>query len=209
MGMTARQVKQAHRRAAMFIGLFLIVHFATHFSALLGIEAHSLTLEFGRTAYQFPMIEIALVATLAAQVALGIALLRQITKRKRKDVWHWVQFASGCYLAYFIVMHTAAALITRLGFGLDTNFFWAAGTVTLDPIKHYFAPYYTLAVTALFTHLIAAMHFRKPARWQMPSLVVGPLAGILVVVGYGGAFHSFELPSEYRDYYAAFPGVEQ
>ncbi|MEP0190533.1 MAG: hypothetical protein ABJP70_07925 [Erythrobacter sp.] len=207
MPITTRQAKLAHARIAMLIGLFLVVHFAAHFSALFGIEAHAQALTIGRAGYQFPLIEVALVATLGLQVILGIGLLRQINARKHKGLWHWVQFLSGCYLAIFIVMHTSAALITRLGFGLDTNFYWAAGTVTIDPIRYGFAPYYTLAITALFGHLIAALHYRRPARWHTPSLILGPVTGILIVMGYNGTFHTFELPTEHLEYFAAFPGV--
>ncbi|MEM6585814.1 MAG: hypothetical protein AAF692_08675 [Pseudomonadota bacterium] len=140
MRLKAKQAKQAHQRVAVFLGLFLAVHFAAHFSALLGIGAQDTVMQAGRKVYRIPVIEIALVAALAFQVFLGIDLLRRISSRKRKDAWHWVQFASGCYLAYFIVQHTIAALVSRLGFGLDTNFYWAAGTLTLDPLRYGFAP---------------------------------------------------------------------
>ncbi|MEL7320274.1 MAG: hypothetical protein AAFN04_16745, partial [Pseudomonadota bacterium] len=134
MRLKARQAKQAHQRVAIFLGVFLVIHFATHFSALAGIAAQDMVMQFGQAAYRIPVVEIALVAALAVQVALGVDLLRRIVKRPRKDAWHWAQFVSGCYLAYFIVMHTAAALVTRLGFGLETNFFWAAGTLVIEPL---------------------------------------------------------------------------
>ena len=213
MTSSARQVRtsdirRAHFRVAMFLLIFIAVHFATHFTALAGIEAHTRTLGWVRLVYQFPLIEIALVAALGVQVVLGVKLLAQIRKRKRKDRWHWAQFLSGCYLAYFIVQHTAAALYTRLGAGLDTNFYWAAGTLTIEPIKYYFTVYYVLAVVAFATHILAALHFRGPRPWHAPALVAGPLLGVAFVLGYGGAFEALELPPEYREYYAMFPGVE-
>ena len=154
MGLKAKQARQAHQRVAIFLGLFLAAHFSTHFAALGGVEAQEAVMQTGRTVYRIPIIEIVLVLALAAQVCLGIDLLRRIAKRKRRDAWHWVQFTSGCYLAYFIIMHTSAALITRLALSLDTNFYWAAGTLTLEPLRYYFAPYYTLVVTALAAHLL-------------------------------------------------------
>lgn len=202
-----RIAKQAHRNLAAFLGLFLVIHFATHFSALLGLEAHQSVLNAGRQIYQFPLIEIVLVTAFAVQVFLGIALLRMIGKRKRKDGWHWVQFASGCYLAFFVVMHTGAALSTRLLIGLDTNFYWAAGTLTLTPLKYGFAPYYVLAVTALFAHLMAALHFRKPSAWHSRALIAGPVVGVVLVLVYGGAFFPVELPGDHLQYFSEFPGV--
>lgn len=208
MTMTTRQVRQAHMRVAWFLLLFTTIHFATHFAALGGVETHSQALGWARIFYQFPLVEVALAAAFAAQIVFGFKLLSAIRKRKKKDRWHWAQFLSACYLAYFIVMHTTAALTTRLGFGLDTNFYWAAGTLTTDPIKFGFAPYYVLAVVAIVTHLIAALHYRGRRAWHAPALALGPMVGLLVVLSYGGAFTEFDLPQEYRDYYAFFPGVE-
>lgn len=207
MKLKARQAKQAHRNLAIFILLFLLVHFATHFVSLGGIEAHTQALGVARLFYQFPLVEIALVLALAGQVFLGFKLLRTISKRKRKGMWHWVQFASAAYLAFFIMLHTSAAVGTRLIVGLDTNFYWAAGTLGIDPIKYGFRPYYVLAVTAVFSHVIAALHFRGPQKWQAPALAVGPMFGIAFVLGFGGFFHSIELPQDYLDYYTNFPGV--
>ncbi|MEL7188273.1 MAG: hypothetical protein AAGK17_01870, partial [Pseudomonadota bacterium] len=148
MSMTA---KQAHGRLAIFIGLFIAVHFATHFSALGGIATHSEALGLARYIYQFPLIEAFLLLALAIQVLLGLRLLKTIIRRRKKGFWHNAQFLSGAYLAFFIVNHTGAAVITRLGFGLDTNFYWAAGTLVLDPLRYGFGPYYLLAVASLVT----------------------------------------------------------
>ncbi|NVE93594.1 hypothetical protein [Altererythrobacter lutimaris] len=204
---SAAAAKRAHGILAGFILIFIVVHFATHFAALGGAQAHAAALDLARPVYQFPLVEIALVMALATQIVLGIRLLTLIRKRVRKGLWHKVQFASGAYLAFFIILHTSAAVITRLFVGLDTNFYWAAGTVVLAPLKYGFTPYYVLAVTAIASHLLAAMHFRRPRPWQVPALAIGPLLGITFVFGYGGAFQPVELPQEYRDYLATFPGV--
>ncbi|WP_298334292.1 hypothetical protein [uncultured Erythrobacter sp.] len=208
MSLSARQAKQAHGRVAIFLLIFIAVHFTMHFSSLGGVEVHTEALGWARLLYQFPLIEMALVAGLALQIVLGFRLLAAIRNRKIKDRWHWVQFVSACYLAYFIVQHTAAALITRLYVGLDTNFYWAGGTLIIDPIRYGFAVYYTLAVIALVSHILAALHFRRPQRWHGPAFALGPIVGVIFVLGYGGAFAAYALPQEYRDYYTFFPGVE-
>lgn len=207
MKLKARQAKQAHRNLALFILVFVAVHFATHFMSLAGVETHTEAIGIARLFYQFPVIEIALVLALAAQVALGFKLLQTIAKRKRKGFWHWVQFSSAAYLAFFITLHTTAALTTRLVVGLDTNFYWAAGTLGLEPLRYGFTPYYILAVTAVFSHVLAALQFRKPQQWHMAALVLGPLAGISFVLGYGGYLEDVALPLEYLEYYSNFPGV--
>lgn len=208
MAIKAAQAKHVHRNLAMFLSLFIAVHFATHLTTFAGIEAHTVALGWGRAVYQFPLVEIALVLAFAVQVMLGFRLLAVIAKRKRKGLWHRVQFLSGSYLALFIIAHTSAALITRLGFGLDTNFYWASATLLIEPIKYGFAPYYMLAVIALVSHVIAALHFRKQRAWHAPALALGPIVGFLFVLGYGGAFDEVRLPQEYQEYYASFPGVK-
>lgn len=207
MAIKAAQAKQAHRNLAWFLLVFLVIHFATHLTTLGGIDVHTKALTTARILYQFPVFEIALVLGLAVQVVLGIKLLRIVAKRPHKDFWHWVQFLSACYLAFFIVLHTTAATFTRLIMGLDTNFYWASATLVIDPLRYGFTPYYILAVTALFSHIIAALHFRCSRKWQMPALLIGPLVGIAIILGFGGHLFSVELPQEYLDYYAMFPGV--
>lgn len=202
-----RSLVQAHRTLAAFLLVFIAVHFATHFAATQSVAAQESTRQSFSAIYQFPLVEIALVLALLTQVVLGIQLLRQIAKRKRKDVWHRLQFWSGLYLAFFIINHTAAAVITRLLIGLDTNFYWAAGTLVLTPLKYGFAPYYILAVSALFAHILAALHFRRPARWHGPALAIGPLLGCVFVAAYGGSLYEVELPQDYLEYFANFPGV--
>ena len=202
------RAKRAHRRVATFLGLFLLLHFATHFAALQSIAAQDAVMQFGRAAYRIPVLEIALFVTFAVQVVLGIALLRGIHRRKRKDGWHWAQFLSGAYLAYFIIMHSGAALLTRFAAGIDTNFFWPAGTLTLTPLKYVFAPYYTLAVTALATHLIAALHFRAPRAWHGLALAIGPIAGIAIVIAYSGALYAFQLPQEYLAFFENYAPID-
>jgi hypothetical protein len=202
------KARQAHRALALFIGLFVIIHFATHGTALLGIDTHDDVLGWARAVYQVPLVEIALVGALFLQIILGITLVRRILRSGRSGVWHWIQVASGSYLAFFMLFHTAAALISRLAVGLDTNFFWAAGSLVIEPLVYIFVPYYVLAVAAIAAHLLAALHFRSPRRWHGPALVSGPLLGLLFVAGYGGVFFAVDLPREYFDYFDIYPGVE-
>ena len=208
MANNAAQAKRAHRMIATFLLLFIVVHFVTHFATIGGIETHAAALAWGRMIYHIPLVEIVLVVAFGLQVALGFRLLANVAKRERQGFWHRVQFFSACYLAYFVIAHTSAALITRLGFGLDTNFYWASATLLIEPIKYGFAPYYTLAVIALFSHLVAALHFRKNRVWHGYALAAGPVVGTIFVMGYSGAFDNVEPPQEYLDFYASFPGVD-
>lgn len=201
MSMTARQ---AHVRIALLLGLFLLVHFATHFSALAGVERHAQALAAARMVYRFPLVEFALVAALAAQVLLGITLIRRMARWPGQGGWRKAQKWSGIVLAVFIALHTCAALMSRWLFALDTNFYWAAGTLTIAPLKYGFAPYYAAAVIALVTHVLAALHFRKPARWHAPALLLGPLIALPILLAYGGALFAVELPEAHHAYFQTY-----
>ncbi|MFZ9395984.1 MAG: hypothetical protein ACO25F_07990 [Erythrobacter sp.] len=196
--------KQAHRYLALFIGLFVVIHFAAHFAALGGIEAQGSAMQWGRQVYRFAPFEVGLLGALFAQVAIGIRLLCGLLHQRARQFWAWVQILSGTYLAVFIVMHTSAALLTRWLAGIDTNFYWAAGTLLLEPIRYGFRPYYVLAVSALVGHILAALHFRRSRSWHKPALLAGPLAGTLIALAYSGAFYPVALPQAHIDYFKAY-----
>lgn len=200
----SRTAKQAHRTLAIFLGLFVAIHFTAHLAALDSIAAQKSVLDFGRAIYRTMPIEIALIGAFAVQIVLGTRLLRIIAKRPRKGFWHYAQFTSGVILAVFIIAHSSAAIIARWQFDLDTNFYWAAGSLSVSPLKYGFFPYYFLAVTAFFTHLVAALHFRKARPWQPYALVLGPTAAILMMLGYGGALRTVVLPEPHQRYFAYY-----
>lgn len=201
---TQARAKIAHRRLAALLGIFIGVHFAAHFAAVGGIDSQQRVLDAGRAIYRLPPIEAALVAAFAAQLLLGIQLLRSIARRKHKDRWHYAQVFSGGYLAFFIFMHTGAALFSRGIAGLDTNFHWAAGTLILSPIKYGFAPYYALAIVALVTHLAAALHYRRPQRWHAGLLLLGPAAATPILLAYSGALYPVVLPDAHLAYFRTY-----
>ena len=198
--------RQAHRRVALFLGLFLIVHFATHLSALGGVDSHAAALSAGRAVYRIPLIEVLLVAAFAAQVALGVMLVRRMACWSQQGGWRRAQKWSGIVLAVFIVLHTGAALLSRWLFALDTNFYWAAGTLTIAPLKYGFAPYYGAAVIALVTHLLAALHVHRPARWHGPALLLGPVLALPILLAYGGALFPVALPPAHQAYFNTYLG---
>lgn len=201
MRLTARQ---AHLRVALFLGLFLGLHFAAHFAALDGLDSHAAMLAAGRAVYRVPVIEGLLVLALAAQVVLGVTLVRRMARWPQQGGWRKAQKWSGIVLAVFIVLHTSAALGSRWLFGFDTNFYWAAGTLTLAPLKYGFAPYYSAAVIALVTHVLAALHVRRPARWHAPALLLGPAIALPILLVYGGALFPVDLPEAHRAYFQAY-----
>lgn len=200
------RARKAHLMLAFFVGSFAVAHLLGHWSALGGVAAHDATLLVGRMLYRVPVIEIVLIASLAVQVALGLYLLTRAFGAGRSGAWHWVQIASGAYLAYFIVAHTAAALFARLGFGLDTGFYWAAGSLIIEPLRYGFWPYYLLASTALFAHIAAALHFRGQTRSAPWIAAAGPFVVLPALLAFSGALFAFEIPARWAAYFAFFGG---
>lgn len=200
-------LKFFHRFLAIILGLFLSAHFLVHMSAIWGIEIYFKFFTPVQMVYRNKFIEPLLVIAFLSQVYVGIQLLKRCWKNPRKRFWHWMQLLSGIYLAGFVLLHIAAALATRLVFGLETNFYWAAGTVNLAPIKYLFVPYYFLGLLSVFAHLSAAVHLR----WRSHGKTIAPiiLAGGTIVAGlivttYAGLFYEIDIPREYLEYYRSY-----
>ena len=202
-------VKRAHRVNASILVAFIVLHFGTHLAAWFGIGAHGVALEAARRLYRPLVVEAALITLFAAQVVLGFVLLaRRVRSGRRNRVWGggWgiAQLLSGAYLAYFIVAHIGAALAARHLSGIDTNFYWPAGTLVLDPLRWGFAPYYALALIALGVHLAAALRFRGATRWPRRIAMAAPVLAIAILPPFAGLAYPIDLPPEYRAYFSGY-----
>ena len=100
-------------------------------------------------------------------------------------------------------MKVAGKMVLGAG-GLETNFYWVAGTLAAPTLNVFFYPYYFLAVFSIFAHVAAAIHFNaaKTINW-IPKLllVLGAIVAIVIVLAFGGSLFEIELPSEYLNYY--------
>jgi succinate dehydrogenase hydrophobic anchor subunit len=142
MGWTARQ---AHRRAAAVLGMFVVAHLAHHLSgALGGPGVHAAVQGALRVVWRHPVVEPVLLGLLAAQVALGLVLAR-------RRHWRGAQALSGLVLAGFLPVHLGAILMARAA-GVDTDLGFAAAGVQDWPWALFFVPYYGLAVWAVVAH---------------------------------------------------------
>ena len=201
------QTLTVHRWGAAVLLVFTAVHLSVHLSALWGIESHRAALAFVQQAYRHPAGEAVLVAAILSQVATGLMRIRFRGTRG----WERARAISGLYLAYFLVMHTGAALYTHHLFGLETDFFWAAGSLHYPPLSYAFALYYLLAVLALFVHLGAALRFRRPG-WpralSMSLPVAGAATGALIVAAFAGIFYAIEIPESAAAYYEQNFGID-
>lgn len=198
-----------HRINALFLAVFLVLHLGNHLTVLFGLETHLAVLRALRQLYRIGVIEYALFTLFAAQILLGLALV--FRRGRPKTGWAWLQVVSGGYLAFFLLQHLGAVIATRLTYAeIDTDTYWAASVVSQAPFARYFAPYYLLAIAALFTHVAAALRFRvwpAPARaWHRVLPFVGAALGGLIVTGL--IFHAAPgLPPAYQAYLDNFWGT--
>ncbi len=192
--------KTIHRTSAVILIAFVLTHLSVHLTALAGPEAHAAALGFVQRAYRPLPMEALLVSAVAIQIVTGASRLRF----SGIGGWDLAQVVSGCYLLMFLFLHTSAALYTHHLFGIETDFYWAAGSMYFAPIKYGFMLYYGAAVTALFTHLAAAVHFGwRAAPPALPRTMpfVGVVVGGLIVTAFSGLLYPIEIGPEVAAYY--------
>ena len=192
-----------HRISALLISLYVLFHLTNHLFALEGIEAHIDTMRSFRQVYRSALVEPLLLACVLFQVASGITFILR-RRGQRRGFFDHAQAISGGYLAFFLLFHVGAVLYGRSQ-GLDTNFNFAAATLNLNAFPVFFAPYYTLAVVAYFTHLACGLRWLLRARFPAATLdraagalmTLGLLLGLTVVATFSGAFYPVQIPAEY------------
>ncbi|WP_294623582.1 hypothetical protein [uncultured Roseovarius sp.] len=194
-------LRKLHRWNAGLLGAFLLFHLGNHLVILGGIDAHLAVMEGLRGIYRILPLELAIFALFFIQILLGLIMVWR--GGKPQSGWAWAQVLSGTYLAFFLLQHLGAILVTRAMYPeLSTNSYWAASVVSRAPAVFYFAPYYFLAWLALFTHIACALRFRafdRPARpWHFALPGLGGLLGLAVVAGLMASFA--DLPPAYVDY---------
>jgi len=198
-------LKTTHRILACGLGLFLISHFAIHLTAIGGVELHLNVLDKFQGVYRNLLIEPLLFLAIVTQIFIGAKLVWRRWKQPAKGFWGWAQILSGFYLIFFFILHTSAALFTRYLVGLDTNFYWAAGTLNVGALKYFFAPYYFLGVLSVFTHLAAAIYFGWSGKVVSKLvLLLGVIIAALIVSALSGVFYDITIPPEYKEYYESF-----
>jgi len=203
-------MERLHKVSAGFIFAFICLHFANHLVGLQGQGAHQQFLEAARLVYRHPIVELVLLMAFVIQIITGVALAREIWTRK-KDFIHQLQAASGAYMAFFIVIHVGAVFMGRLVFNLDTNFDFAAITLT-KPWIYFFLPYYGLAIMAIFIHIGCICYdiFKKSnKRLGWACLVVAVGVGVyvtyLILMMYSGRLYPVTIAEPYVEAFGGEP----
>jgi succinate dehydrogenase/fumarate reductase cytochrome b subunit len=193
--------KILHRSTGLLLVLFVVSHLAVHVTAVAGIAAHHEALSFVQGVYRNPFVEPVLLGAFVLQIGLGLRLAFLNWSTSKVDPWARMQLLSGLYLAFFVFIHSSAALLARSSYGLETNFYWPAGTLHHPAAKWFFYPYYALAVIAAFTHAGSALRYRFASKaWGPLAIGCGAIAATLILLSFGGWLFAVELPQDYQAY---------
>jgi len=200
--------RRLHRGAAVLLALFIVLHLAIHLTAYVSIDWHLAALSFVQGLYRNPLVEPMLITIFLAQTLTGLAFVRRKIKQPVNTRWHWAQIISGGYLAVFILAHISAALMARVYFGVETNFYWPAGTLTVMPLAYGFAPYYYFGVVSIFVHLAAALHFKaRQTKVPLVLVVVGVILAGVILLPFAGVLYKITLPLPHQAYFNAYLGM--
>ena len=196
------RAKQIHRFTAIILGVFIVSHLFVHLFAIGGINTHLKALDSIQWIYRNPIGETLLVLAIAVQIVTGWKRLK--AKKKSPNKWAKAQVYSGLYLIMFLIIHTGATIFTHNIFGLETDFYWAAGSMNISPIKYFFWPYYFLAITSVFVHLACALHFGWPQKFQALKNIlpiIGAIIALTIILTFTGFFYEVPVTEDVLDYY--------
>ena len=196
-------LRTLHRLSAMLIAAFACVHLANHLASLSSVAAHLAFMDTARAIYRQRIAELVLLSGVAFQVCSGLWFVVRDWKQRR-GLMPWLQATSGLYLAFFLLVHVGAVMFGRVFLDLDTNFFFAAAGFHVPPYQLFFAPYYFLAVVALFTHLGCAVYWQVNAASRTARalavglpMAVGGIIALLIVLSLAGMIQPVDVPAKY------------
>lgn len=202
-----KRVLWLHAFSGTLLAVFVALHLANHALALFNLGDAFALMKTLRTAYRWAPAEALLMACVACQVASGPVLARS-RPASASDENGWAATASGYYLLFFVVLHTAAVFWGRYVAALDTNIYFAAAGLHAWPYAAFFSIYYFLAVVAVFVHLGQAILRRtgRAARIdKRAGLAAATAAGVvvatLIVAGMSGLGNGMHVPGEYMSIY--------
>ena len=201
-------LRKLHALSAVLIAAFACLHIVNHLVGLSGAAEHIAFMEAARPVYRFPLVEFVLLSCVALQIVSGLTFVVRGWKQ-RHGLIPWLQAISGTYLSFFLLVHVGAVLYGRAALNLNTNFYFAAAGFHVAPFQFFFAPYYFLAVVALFTHLACAAYWHSQDLSRLTKVLVvavpsalGAIASLLIVLSLAGALFPLNVPAEYRATYA-------
>ena len=203
------QLRTLHRTSAVVLSIYVLLHIGNHLTSLYSVKLHITVMDAMRLVYRQPVVEAILLVCASFQIGSGLWLALR-NRKHRIGAVAWLQATSGMYVAFFLLVHVTAVLSGRWVLQLDTNFFFAAAGLHVQPYQWFFAPYYFMAVVAVFAHIACAAYWHLLASSQaraksvlVIALSVGVLLSALITFSLAGMITSFTVPAEYKATYGA------
>lgn len=195
-------MKKVHFISGIVLSIFVTLHLINHLTALQSIDTHINVMNFLRRIYQHPLIEPFLILAVLTQIVSGIKLVRN-RGWKQQEWYNKLHVYSGIYLGFFLLLHTSATLAGRFVLLVDTNFYYGAMVVNLNPYLFFYIPYYFLGALSFFVHIACIIRIKsirkvgtqkanKRTNWM---ITFGALIGILILWAFT---YNVEIPAAYR-----------
>jgi hypothetical protein len=202
--------RRLHRLCARVLVVFLAMHLFNHLAGLFGVDMHEQVQDILRLVYRNTFTEPLLLLCVVMQWVSGMRTawgLRAVSAQL--GLVERIQVGSGLVLGSFLAIHVAAVLTGRWVTGLDTNFYFAAAGMHVEPFAWFFGPYYFLGVSALGIHLSCAVWWRlghwpnRSRRWMAAAVATtGVLCAALLVLLLAGLVVPVQVPQTYRASFA-------
>lgn len=195
-------LRRLHRLSALVLGAFIALHLANHLAGLWGQAAHAVTQQALARLYRAPMVEPLLLILFLGQMISGLRLsLPRLRLLRKLPPWSRLQTLSGLSLIAFLIIHISAVLTARMA-GVPSDLAFAATAFQAGGLWPWlFAPYYGLAVMAVFLHLAAALRRQRPTA-AIALSAAGTTLAISLVLMLMGIFSPISIPPAQI---AAFP----
>ncbi len=203
--MNNRRLSQVQAISGLLFSIFALVHLSNTALAALGPDLYNGFQSSVRRVYQWPVLELALVATLIVHIASGVLRMRGRRGSKAKPPLRLrLHRYAAYYLAVFVFGHMAATRLPALL--ADAPPFFGGVSFSLHYMPWFFYPYYALLGIAGLYHLfygvptaLAVFGIRAPqAIRRGPGFWIPVSAGATMIVvallGFGGALYEIDDP---------------
>jgi hypothetical protein len=185
--------RKLHQIAAIVLGVFTVIHLLNHFYGLTGSQNHIAFMESARLVYRSVLIEWIIVLASILLIVSGVSFLIKWRSRQKSKIMH-LQAISGIYLGVFLIIHIGAVISTRVTTTLDTNIYFAAAGLHNASAIWFFAPYYFLAVLAIFVHVGSVLYRKTQSSKILTIVIIIGIVGSLLILK---MLFSVEVPAEY------------
>lgn len=199
---------------------FLTLHIGATVSAIFGEAAFTFVQHAGRLIYQFPIVELGLIAAFAMHLVSAWKLRKRARAAVRSHMRRRLHRYAGIYLVLFVAGHALATRGVSLAGNVDSGFDAVAFSIAWVPA--WFLPYYFLLAMAGLYHAwwgsltaLARLGWKKPGAlrnravfWLLPA--VGLILIPLALARFAGLLGDIGDPmaSDYARYYLSLFGLD-